>query len=167
MRHIFPSAPPISIFLSLCFSFFSLFLSPSLEACVLPPLALQVLSKALISLVLACFCMYSHCLLSPIVIAYQSPFMCKDFFISSPPCLLSACFYFSTVAHNKMIHNIGCSKAIDASSFCIMKCKQSRSTKDLIWHFSCMQCTIIHFKASVIRPWTLYLLKSFTSSYLH
>lgn len=85
VRHTYFHLHLRSLSLSLSLRFFlslSLFLSLCLDACVSPPSAPCVLSKALISLVLARFCMYSHCLLSPVFQAYQTPFMCKGVFFS-------------------------------------------------------------------------------------
>ncbi len=94
--HTLPSSSSLFTFV-----FFSSCLSVS-DACVSPPSVQCVLSLALISLVLARFCMHGLCPLSPIYLAYQFPFM-REFFLFFP-CLLSACFYFSTVAHYKVLH---------------------------------------------------------------
>lgn len=64
------------------------------DACVSPPSARRVLSPTLISLLLAGFCMYSLCVLSPVYRAYQSPFMCKFFLFFLPLVFCRHAFIF-------------------------------------------------------------------------
>ncbi len=105
--HHHPPSPHLLLSLSLSLSL-PLSVSPDLtvlpscllvlDSCVSPPSAQCALSRALISLVLARFCMYSLCLLSPVYLAYQSPFMCKSFFFS-PSSLVGMLLFF----HNKKV----------------------------------------------------------------
>lgn len=62
------------------------------------------------------------------------PFYVQVFFL--PSCLLSACFYSSTVAHNKVIHNVGLPGSVPLAETDAVG-KHSASTKDLLERFLC------------------------------
>lgn len=102
-----------SLALFLYFSLF-LFLSLHFRHSVSPPSAQCVLSKALISLVLARFCMYSLCLLSPIYLAYQSAFMCQSFFFFPLVCCRRA-FIFPRLLIIKSFIGRSCSEASEVT----------------------------------------------------